>query len=164
MRKAHSNKLCSIRKTLPRVAKDQLGLAALEFAISMPVMLLLLGGLTDFSLAFWNKGMLASAVAAGAEYAAIVGPNVSASAIQSIVMQKLSLPTSDVTVTGPACYCVSGTPAAASNQACASSCPNNTVPGTYVVISAKYTYAPLLPYYSSLASVMLMETTMARLK
>lgn len=164
MREIRSGELCLIRRILPVFAKDQHGVAALEFAIAMPAMLLLLGGLTDFTLAFWNKGMLASAVASGAGYATIVGPNVSASAIQNIVMRKLSLPVSDVTVTGPACYCVSGTPAAASNQACTSPCPDKTMPNTYVTISARYTYTPLIPYYSHLASVMLVETTMARLR
>jgi Flp pilus assembly protein TadG len=164
MKKVLTSSPRSTRWFAVKAAEDQRGVAAVEFALLMPVMLLLLGGLADFALAFWNKGMLASAVAAGAEYAVIVGPNVSAPSIQSIVMRKLSLPASDVTITGPACYCVSGTPGAAASQVCASPCPDTRMPSIYVKISAKYTYTPIMPYYSQMTDDILMETTMARLK
>ncbi|MDQ2762839.1 MAG: pilus assembly protein, partial [Pseudomonadota bacterium] len=93
-------------------------MAAIEFAIIVPVLLLLLGGLADFALAFRSKGLLASSVAQGAEYAFLAGPVVSAAFVQSVVAQKLALSPADVTVTGPACACVSGTPASATEQVC----------------------------------------------
>ncbi|MCW3475433.1 TadE/TadG family type IV pilus assembly protein [Limobrevibacterium gyesilva] len=139
-------------------------MAALEFAIIVPVLLVMLAGLTDFALAFWSRGVLASSVAQGAQYAVLVGPTVSTSAIRSIVGQQLSLPAANVTITGPSCYCVSGTPAAASIQTCGNPCPNGTMPGTYITISASYTYTSLMPLYSNLTNPLLTETTMARLK
>jgi Flp pilus assembly protein TadG len=153
-----------MRRCLARAMRDQRGLAGVEFAMLAPVLLLLLGCLSDFALAFWSKGVLASSVAEGAAYAFVAGPSVSASAIQSVVGQKLSLPAAAVTVTGPSCYCVSGTPATSASQACGNPCPNGSTPGTYVTISAQYTYTSLLPLYSHLASPVLVETTTARLK
>lgn len=154
-----------MRRLLVRTASDNRGLAGVEFAMLAPVLLLMLGCLSDFALAFWNKGVLANSVAEGAEYAVVAGPDVSASSIQSVVGQKLSLPASAVTVMGPSCYCVSGMPATAVAQACTVPCPTtSTLPGTYVTISARFTYTSLLPLYSHLANPVLVETTMARLK
>lgn len=144
--------------------RDGRGTAAAEFVIILPVLLLMLGSLADFALAFWSKGVLASSVAEGAEYAVAAGPSVSASAIQGIVRQKLSLPAANITVTGPACYCISGTPATAAVQTCGKTCPSGVAPGTYVAISARYTYTAVLPLYSHLASPVLVESAMARLE
>jgi Flp pilus assembly protein TadG len=153
-----------MKKLLARAIRDKDGLAGVEFAIVAPTLLLMLGCLTDFALAFWSQGVLASSVAEGAEYAFVAGTGVSASSIQSVVRQKLSLSAAAVTVTGPSCYCVSGTPATAASQTCGQTCPNGATPGTYVTISAQYTYTSILPLYSKLANPVLTETTMARLK
>ena len=147
-----------------RRLRDERGLASIEFAILAPVLLLLLGSLADFSLMFWSQGVLASSVAQGAQYAFFAGPNVSASTIQSIVGQKLSLPSSAITIAGPGCSCVSGTPAMATSQACGNPCPNGVMPGTYVTISARYQYISILPLYSRLANPVLVDTMIARLK
>jgi len=147
-----------------KIARDSRGTAAIEFALIGPVLLLLLGGLGDFALAFWYKGLLASSVAQGASYAAMKGPTVTALAIRGIVGQKLALPASSITVTGPSCYCVSGRPAVKANQVCENPCPGGARPGSYVEISARYTYQPILPSFSKLVSPVLTETAMARLQ
>lgn len=156
-----------MKELFAKVIRDGRGVAAVEFAIIVPVLLLMLGGLVDFALAFWNKGLLASSVAQGAEYAVLVGPDVLASNIQSVVGLKLAIPAAKITITGPGCYCVSGTPAAAVSTACVSLCPNATQatkPGTYVTISAQYTYTPFMPLYSKMTDTVLTETTVVRLK
>lgn len=154
-----------MRKTPVKLARDARGIAGLELALTAPILLFMFICLADFALAFWYKGMLASSVAGGANYAVLKGPTVTASAIQGIVGQQLSLPASSVTVKGPYCSCVSGTPAAAADQTCSSLCPADAAnPGTYVTITAQYTYRPILPTYSQFASPLLIETTMARLK
>jgi len=147
-----------------RIAQDSRGAAAIEFVLIVPVLLLLLGGLGDFALAFWYKGLLASSVAQGASYAAMKGPTVTAPVIQGIVGQKLALPASSVTVTGPSCYCVSGRPAVRANQVCENLCPSGAKPGSYVDISARYTYRSILPSFSKLVDPVLTETATARLQ
>lgn len=153
-----------MRRVSPGSVRDERGLAALEFGLVAPVLLLLLGSMIDFTLAFWSKGLLASAVAEGAHYAFVTGPGVSASAIQNIVGQSLSLPAAAVTVTGPGCRCLSGTPVTVTAQVCGNPCPNGTTPGTYVTITARHAYASVLPLYSSLVNPVLVETATVRLK
>ena len=148
-------------------AHDGRGLAGIEFAMVIPVLLLLLGGVADFGLAFWNKGLLASSVAQGAQYAFLTGTTVTATAIQGIIRHRLSLPATAVTVAGPECRCVpavSATPATAVKQNCVLPCANGRLPGLYVVISARYAYIPILPLYSGLLSPVLVETATVRLK
>lgn len=143
---------------------DKRASAIIEFAVILPILLLLLGGVADFALAFWFKSVLATSVEEGAEYAFLVGTSVSASSVQTVVGQKLSLPASAVTVTGPACYCISGTPASASSQSCTQTCAGGAAPGMYLTISATYTYNSILPAYSQLSNPQLSETAMVRLR
>lgn len=151
-------------KTLARAMRDEAGVSALEFGLTMPVLVLLFTGLADFALSFWKQGVLASSVAEGAQYSILAGATVSAANIQTVVARKLALPTSNVSVTGPSCYCLSGTPMAAAAQSCNVPCADTTTPGSYVSISAQYTYVPILPLYSQIASSTLREATTVRLK
>ena len=146
------------------IPQDERGVAGIEFVFAAPVLLLMLGGLSDFGLASWKKGILASSVAEGASYAVLAAPTVNIPTIQNIVGEKLSLPASSVTVTGPTCFCVSGTPAVKTTQACSTSCPGGKKPGTYITITAQHTYQPIFPVYGRLASTLLVETAMARLQ
>lgn len=148
----------------PRIVRDDRGTAALEFLFVAPILLVLLAGLADFALAFFYKGLLASAVGEGASYAVLAGPNVATSTIKNIVGQKLAIPAGDITVTGPSCYCVSGTPASTTSQACTSPCANGRAPGTYMSVSARYTYSAMLPTYSMFSNPAMTETALARLQ
>lgn len=147
-----------------RSIADRRASSIIEFAIIVPVLLLLLGGVVDFALSFWFKDVLGTSVEQGAEYAFLVGPGVSTSAVQTVVGRKLSLPASAVTVTGPSCYCINGAPASASSQSCTQTCPSGVAPGTYMTITATYTYNAVLPAYSKLSNPQLSETVMVRLR
>lgn len=153
-----------MRHPIAAAPRDERGVASVEFALIVPLLLLLLGGLADFGIAFWTKGLLASSVAEGAGYATLVGTSVTPAAIQNIVGQRLALPASSVTVTGPGCRCLYGSPVVNVVQACLVFCPDGSVPGNYVGISAQYTYTPLLPFYSQLTTPVLTEATWSRLK
>jgi Flp pilus assembly protein TadG len=157
--------------------RDRRGVAAVEFAIVAPVLLLLLGGVTDFGLLMSGKSQLANGIAQGVQYALLAGPKVSAATVKSIVRDGSSRsgvkPAVSVTVTGPACYCVSGQPAALSTSStalsatytCTGSCPvTTTSPQAFLVIKASYTYQPLMPLYSHLASPMVAETVTVKLQ
>lgn len=156
----------------PSAAQDERGVAGIEFVVVAPMLLLLIGGLSDFGLASWKRGVLASSVAEGASYAVVAGPVVNTSSVQAIVREKLSLPAGSVTITGPACYCMSGMPAVKAdqawavkaNQVCSSPCPDGKQPGIYITIRAQHTYQPIFPVYANFASPELVETAMARLQ
>jgi Flp pilus assembly protein TadG len=147
-----------------RSAAGRRGSAAIEFAIACPVMLIMFGGLVDFGLAFWDKSMLANAVAQGAYYAYLNGTGVSGTTIQTMVQRASKLSGVSATVTGPACYCISGSPLALAAAACNTTCGDTTTAGSFVKISATYTYSSILPLYSKLSNPTLTEATTVRLK
>ena len=152
-----------MRKLARAIVLSNHGNAGVEFALIAPLLILLLGGVVDFALAFWTRGLLSGSVAQGIEYAFVAGPGVSQSSIKNIVGQNLSLPNSAITVTGPGCLCVSGTPATSTNQTCGNPCADGSTPGVYVTITANYNY-PSIFAYGQLANAALIETTTARIK
>ncbi len=156
-------------------AQSRDGVAVLEFALVVPVLLTIFAGLSDFLLAFSDRIQLASAVAGGASYAFNQGQNVSGTAqavsatdVKAKILSSLNLPNVSVTVTGPSLDCVtnsSGVPPVATLTAATAgtACTNGQSPATYVVITASYTYSPMMPFYSTLSSTALTENAVVRL-
>jgi Flp pilus assembly protein TadG len=140
------------------------GTAAIEFAIACPTVLIMFGGLADFGLALWDKTMLANAVAQGGYYAAVTGTSVSATTVKTLVQGASKLSSVSATVSGPACYCITGSPLALAAATCNSTCTDTTTAGYFVQIRATYTYNSLLPFYSKLNNPTLVEQTIVRLK
>lgn len=140
------------------------GSAAVEFALVCPLLLTMCGGLADFGLLLWARHELASGVSQAAGYAFNTGPNVSGSAVANVVNAVSSLSSATVTVTGPACYCISGTPASLSSQTCGNSCADGATPGVYVTLAASYTYQPMLPVFSQLSSYVIQELATVRIQ
>jgi len=142
------------------------GNAYVEFGLICPLLVTTLGSVADFGLSIWARSVLSSAVSNGSQYAALAGPTVTATNVQSAVSKAVTPLTGvTVTITGPGCYCTSGTPvsiAPASN--CSTVCASGNMPGTYVQISAAYTYSPVMPFYSEFASTSLNETAVVRLQ
>jgi Flp pilus assembly protein TadG len=151
--------------TIWRFFDTRRAVASLEFALVLPVLLMFAGGLADFGLALAAKDKLANAVSLGAQYAYLNAPTVTALTIQNLVSSTSSLQGVTVNVTGPACYCITtnSTPALTST-ACSSTCSDGTKAGTYVIITASYTYPALMPAYSKLANMTLTESRTARIK
>jgi Flp pilus assembly protein TadG len=164
-------------------AGDRRGIAAVEFALIAPTLLLLLGGVADFGLLMVGNGQLANGIAQGVHYALLTGPSVvgtgsGTATVQSVVKSAAALsgvkPAVTVTVTGPACYCVSPTSPATLTSApsrlsgsytCAGSCPSQAAaPGAFLIITASYAYQPLMPLYSKLANTTVSETVTVRLQ
>ena len=147
---------------IPR--RNRRAVAALEFALVAPVLLMLFGGMADLGIAMWVRGTLTEAVSQGAYYAFLTGPSVTASNIQSLVTKASGITGVTATVSAPATYCAAGTPATLTAAPSNSTCADGSTPGTYTTISANYTVPAVLPVLTSLGSVKLQEDATVRLQ
>ncbi len=143
---------------------DDRGAAAVEFAILAPLLLFLLGALADLGFSLRCQGLLAGAVASGAQYAFDTGSAVSAASVKQMVQGSSSLAGVSARITGPALYCVTGNPATLATATAGETCSDGTAPGTYLTISATYHYNQLLPSQSSFMNPTLAETASVRLQ
>ncbi len=140
--------------------------AAIEFAIAAPVLLLMLSGALDFGFRQWTRSCLANAVAQGAYQAFLTGPAVTAASIRTMVQADSSLSGVAVKrIAAPASYCPTGSPAAlGAVVAAGSTCPDGTAAGVYLTITATYTPVTFLPFYSGLGGRVLTESATVRLQ
>lgn len=140
--------------------------AAIEFAIAAPVLLLMLAGAIDFGFREWSRSCLANAVAQGAYQAFLTGPTVTAASIQTMVQGDSSLTGVAVKrISAPASYCPSGSPATLGTAVTAgSACADGTTAGIYVTITATYTPVTFLPFYSGLSGKAITEAATVRLQ
>jgi Flp pilus assembly protein TadG len=151
--------------TVGRLLFDRRAVAAIEFALLCPMLLMCVGGLADFGLALADRSRLANAVAQAAQYGYLNPSTVTVSAIQTLVTAGASLPGTTVNVTGPGYYCVTASaPPVLATATATSTCLDGTSSGYYVQISATYIYAPLMPGYSKLGSTNLIESVTARIQ
>lgn len=135
------------------------GVAAVEFALTLPVLMAFLGAVTDFGIVYYVQSCLSTAVAAGAAYATTTYQNtgsVTAANIQTVMTGAAaqSLPTFTVTAsaTNPAtCYCLTGSSpnSTLTSATCGSACTSGTAT-KYTQLTLTTTYSAILPAYSML--------------
>jgi Flp pilus assembly protein TadG len=148
------------------LGRDRGGVAAVEFAVTFSLLLVLLGGITDFGLVLRARSRVANAVAQGVQYAYLHPVDVTASQIQDVIQKSSTVANVVAVVSDPACYCITGTTTMAlTATACGSTCADGSKPGTYVTITATYPYQSILPNFTHmLASASLSETATVRFK
>ena len=137
-----------LRRALWRFAADRgdgrSGIAAIEFAIVSPMLVLLFICTADLSLGIYRKMQVQNAAQSGAAYAMLYG--FAQTSISSAVANATGY--SSVAATPqPSEFC--GCPSASSGVtsiSCTSTCPNGSTPGTYVTVSAQATYQTILSY------------------
>jgi Flp pilus assembly protein TadG len=137
-----------LRRALRRFAADRgdgcSGIAAIEFAIVAPTLVLLFICTADLSLGIYRKMQVQNAAQSGTAYAMLYG--FTQTSISSAVTNATGY--SSVAATPqPAEFC--GCPSASTGVtsiACTSTCPSGATPGTYVTVSAQATYRPILSY------------------
>lgn len=165
---------------MPRTAgwlRDRHGVAALEFALVAPVLLMVVAGIADYGMLLVGKGQLANGLAQSVGHALFQGASVTPQAISDMTTQAAArsgvAEAVTVRVTGPACFCITGqpatlvasdTPLSASNT-CEGTCPDaGAPPAVYLQVSAHYTYQPFMPFYSQMAATTVSETAVVRLQ
>lgn len=134
----------------PRQLIDSAGVAAVEFALVAPVLILLLVGTVDIGTAYWEKTEIDNAAWAGAVYAAVNGNN--SSGISAAMSSATGL-TSIQSAVGQRFYgCPTASGITAEPSASITCGPGGTA-RTYVTVTASVSYSPVLPYpgFSTLA-------------
>ncbi len=166
---------------LPSLWQDRRGVSALEFGISLPILLAVLGGMTDLGLLERARGQLAEAVDAGGQYAVMTGPTATAANIEAAICAAANpissscsssgSPAVTVSSTAPTCGCVTNSSGTITLTAasCGSTCTGSATAGgatagSYVSFSATYTYTPIAPGISKVVATTLTEHAWARLQ
>ena len=142
------------------------GVAAVEFAIVVPILLAILVPACDLGMGFSQKQQVWEAAQAGAQYALANG--FASTAIQNAVTGAASLSSISATpAPAESCGCPTGSSVAAANPAvppCTGKCPNGAQSGTYVTVTATAVYYPLIPYPTLSGSVTLTAQSFVRIQ
>lgn len=138
------------------------GVAAVEFAIALPILLLFLGGVTDFGIVYYRLSCLSAAVAAGAQYASLTdqrSSTVTAANIQTVMTDAAAQSMAGASVTPTAsdpalCYCITGSSPSSTLTAttCGNTCTSGGTAGKYVQLTLTHNYTPLLPFFSTMSA------------
>jgi len=166
---------------LPSLRRDRRGTSAVEFGFALPILLAVLGGMTDLGLLERARGQLAEAVDAGGQYAVSTGTTATAANIEAAMCAAANpissscaatgSPTVTVSSTAPTCGCVtnsSGTITLAT-AACGATCTGSATAGgatagSFVSLSAQYTYSPITPGLSNMVATTLTQKAWVRLQ
>lgn len=133
------------RKIGRRAASARRGTAAIEFALAIPILLVLAAGTAEIGFAVYEAMQVYDSVEAGVLYAAKNGFD--ATGISAAVVNATGM--SGITATpAPTQFC--GCPSAGGvvTATCGATCASGGVAGTYVRISAAYTHETILNYPS----------------
>jgi Flp pilus assembly protein TadG len=132
-----------LRGMMRAMRDDRRGVAAIEFAIMVPTLIMMTVCTVDLGMGIYSNMQVQSAAQAGAQYAMVHGFD--ASLISSAVSNATGQ--SGISASpAPAQYCGCATSAGVTNVTCGSACPAGAVSGTYVQVSTQGTYTTILPY------------------
>jgi Flp pilus assembly protein TadG len=131
------------RRVLARAASDTSGVAAIEFGIVVPILVLMVVAVVDIGMGFYRKMQVEDAAQAGAQWA--VKNGFDANAITSAVTSATSAPSISVSPT-PVQFCGCATGSTISTATCGTTCSGGVQAGTYTTVSAQMTYNTILPY------------------
>lgn len=116
--------------------RSQKAAVAIEFALLVPVMGIMLLGLLDYAIAAFHKMELESATRSGAQYAMLDSSDTAL--ITTTVENSTFLDTGNLTVSiTEFCECIDG-----SSVSCADTCATGSV-RSYMQITAQYVHTPL---------------------
>jgi Flp pilus assembly protein TadG len=145
-----------------RLFFDERGTAAIEFGVIGAFLGLLLLGLVDFGMGYWQQMQVGNAARAGAEYAILKGWD--QSGITTAVTAATGL--GSITAT-PAPTKTCGCPNVSTGitaATCNSSCAGGGTAGTYVNINARASYSTVFTYPGVANPLILTASTTVRIQ
>ena len=132
------------RRVLARAAGDTSGVAAIEFAIIVPILMLMVVATADIGMGFYFKMQVEDSAQAGAAWAIKHG-YFDANAISNAVTSAVSAPAISVSP-APVQFCGCASVSGISTVTCGTTCSGGILSGTYTTVSAQMTYNTILPY------------------
>jgi Flp pilus assembly protein TadG len=132
------------RRFSSRAAGDTSGVAAIEFGIIVPILVMMTVATVDIGMGFYRKMQVEDAAQAGAQWAIRNGFDSAgiSNAVTSAIQGAPAISVSPAPV--QFCGCASGSSISAAS--CGSTCPGGVQAGTYTTVSAQMTYNTILPY------------------
>ena len=131
--------------------RAQDGVAAVEFGLLAPMLLLIIAAVVDLGLAYSAEIKVQQSAQAGAQYALLHGFD--STKISSAVRSATNLSVSANPAPTQQCGCLSGSSVTLSGTPpCLITCGNGLTPGVYVQVNAQASYTPLIPYATLLRS------------
>jgi len=122
------------------------GAAAIELALISPILVILFAGIVEIGMASYQAMQVQAAVEAGALYAAKNGASDLAGITQAVVN---ATGTSGITAS-PAplafCGCPASSGVVSQSSDCTTRCPDGTLPGQYVRVSAALPHQTIMPF------------------
>ena len=128
-----------------RTSIGKSGTAAVEFALISPIFITLLMGTVDYGLEIYYDAQLHGAVRAGAQYATGTGEAANYTGITAAIQGNSSLAGLVVPTPVSSCLCANGGTVACTGG----TCTDGSKVGTYLTVSATYTYTSFLTFFSS---------------
>lgn len=129
------------RTAIARLVGDTRGLAAVELALVLPILAMLLAGVVDFSRLASQRMQVRAAAQAGADYAIRRGWN--ESAVANSITASTDLTVSAFPTPRLVKGCLSGSEVI---ETTTGSCPSGVAPSTYVLSSAHASFSPLVAW------------------
>ena len=118
------------------------GLGAIELGFIAPVLMLLLLGIFDFGMAFWEQMQIANAADAGAQWG--MSNNYDQSSIRQVAQSATSLGSAVSVTPTYVCGCPSGTGITSGygdpTQGGCTNCPDGTAAQPYIVVNTQMCY------------------------
>jgi Flp pilus assembly protein TadG len=128
---------------LSRAKHETDGVAAIEFGIIVPILVLMVVAATDIGMGFYRKMQVEEAAQAGAEWA--IRNGFDASSISNAVSSATNAPGLSVSPT-PVQFCGCANGSAITTASCGTTCSGGAQAATYTTVSATMTYSTLLNY------------------
>lgn len=141
------------------VAED--GVSAIEFALVVSILCVLVLGILDFGVGFWEQMQVGSAAVAGADYAVKNGYD--SSAIQTAVTSATGLSAIEASpAPSQSCGCPDAT-AGIISATCGASCSGGGTAGKYVTVNARVSYTTIFGWPGIPQPMTLTASTMVRI-
>ena len=150
----------ALRRFFGRFSRDTDAASAVEFAILVPVLTLMVIAISDIGFAVYRKIQVEDAAQAGAQWA--VRNGFDSNGISNAVTSATNSPITASPAPQQFCGCATGS--SVSLATCGAPCPGGAIAGTYAAVSAQLVYHTTLNYAVIPTTSILAARSTVRLK